>query len=179
MQPKESLVTESTALETSLVTKGATLEASLVTEGAALEASLVTKGIAMDGNLVAKERTNDFVTSSELLDECNNSIEKKDKPQESLVTEGTTLEASLVTKGATLEGSLVTEGVALEASLVTKGIAMDDNFVAKESTNDFVTSSELLDECNSSMEKKDTVTLCSYLGEQRMKQLQMEAIRQK
>nr|GEU43498.1 reverse transcriptase domain-containing protein [Tanacetum cinerariifolium] len=98
------------------------------------------------------------------------------QPQESLVTESTTLEASLVTKGATLEASLVTEGAALEASLVTKGIAMDDNFVAKESTNDFVTSSELLDKCNNSMEKKDTVTSCSYSGEQRMQQLQMECM---
>nr|GEZ20800.1 hypothetical protein [Tanacetum cinerariifolium] len=201
MRPQESLVTESTTLEASLVTEGATLEASLVTDGAALEASLITKGIAMDDNLVAKQSTYDFVTSSKLLDECNNSIEKKDKmkerevkakrdikqwlkesemqPQESLVTESTTLKASLVTEGATLEASLVTEGAALEASVVTKGIAMDDNFIVKERTNDFVTSLELQDECNNSMEKKDTITLCSYSGEQRMQQLQMEAIIQK
>ncbi|GKC10675.1 hypothetical protein Tco_1007457 [Tanacetum coccineum] len=59
--------------------------------------------------------------------------------QESLSTDGTTLDASLVTKGATLEPSLVTTGVAL-----------DDNLVAKESTNDSITSSEQVDESNSS-----------------------------
>ncbi|GJU46240.1 hypothetical protein Tco_1203506 [Tanacetum coccineum] len=68
----------------------------------------------------------------------------------SSVTEGTTLEACLVTEGATLEACLVTEGATLEACLVTKGIALDDNLVAKESTDDSVTSSEQLDERRSS-----------------------------
>nr|GEV47928.1 hypothetical protein [Tanacetum cinerariifolium] len=60
-------------LQESLVTKGTTLEACLVTEGATLEACLVTEGIEMDDSLVAKGNTNDFVTSSEQLDESNNS----------------------------------------------------------------------------------------------------------
>ncbi|GJX00801.1 hypothetical protein Tco_0184714 [Tanacetum coccineum] len=51
--------------------------------------------------------------------------------QESLVTEGTTLEANLSIDGATLEASLVTEGIVLDASLV-----------AKQSTVDSSTSSE-------------------------------------
>nr|GEW94997.1 hypothetical protein [Tanacetum cinerariifolium] len=41
--------------------------------------------------------------------------------------------------------SLVTEGATLEASLVTEGIALNDNLVAKESTDDSVPSSEQLD----------------------------------
>ncbi|GJX24384.1 hypothetical protein Tco_0228829 [Tanacetum coccineum] len=90
------------------------------------------------------------------------------------VSEGTTLEACLVTEGAILEAFLVTEGVALEACLVTKGITMDDNLVDKESTYD-TTSSEQLDECNSSMEKKDTVSSCSDSIEQHMQQLQLQA----
>ncbi|GJW66292.1 hypothetical protein Tco_0120716, partial [Tanacetum coccineum] len=80
--------------------------------------------------------------------------EKEIQQQESLVTEGTTLEACLVT-----------EDVALEACLIAKGITMDDNLVAKESTDDS-SLSEQLDECNSSMEKTDTVSLCSDSEEQ-------------
>ncbi|GJU41237.1 hypothetical protein Tco_1194194 [Tanacetum coccineum] len=94
--------------------------------------------------------------------------------QESLVTEITTLEANLSTNAC-----LVTEGATLEACLVTEGITMDDNLVAKESTYDSVTSSKQLDECNSSVEKKDTVTSCFDSKEQHMQQLQMQASRQK
>ncbi|GJW39958.1 hypothetical protein Tco_0065803 [Tanacetum coccineum] len=65
--------------------------------------------------------------------------EKEIQQQESLVTEGTTLEACLVTEGAVLE-----------ACLVIEGIEMDDSLVAKESTDDFVTLSEQLDESSSS-----------------------------
>ncbi|GJZ93735.1 hypothetical protein Tco_0665938, partial [Tanacetum coccineum] len=80
--------------------------------------------------------------------------EKEIQQQESLVTEGTTLEACLVT-----------EDVALEACLIAKGITMDDNLVAKESTDDS-TLLEQLDECNSSMEKTNTVSLCFDSKEQ-------------
>ncbi|GJU15975.1 hypothetical protein Tco_1143941 [Tanacetum coccineum] len=74
--------------------------------------------------------------------------------------------------------SLDTEGVALEACLVTRGITMDDNLVAKESKDDS-TSSEQLDECNSSMEKKDIVSSCSDSEEQHLQQLQLHARSQK
>ncbi|GJU62912.1 hypothetical protein Tco_1244747 [Tanacetum coccineum] len=43
-----------------------------------------------------------------------------ERTQESLVSEGATMEPSLVIEGATLEASLVTEGAALEASLDTE-----------------------------------------------------------
>ncbi|GJY16375.1 hypothetical protein Tco_0386797 [Tanacetum coccineum] len=66
---------------------------------------------------------------------------------------------------------LVTEGAALEACLVTEGITMDDNLVAKESTYDSIISSDQLDECNSSVEKKDIVTSCFDSEEQHMQQL--------
>ncbi|GJW59628.1 hypothetical protein Tco_0108963 [Tanacetum coccineum] len=111
--------------------------------------------------------------------------EREIQQQESLSTNGTKLnansvteedclEACLVTEGAILEACLVTKGVALEACLVTKGITMDDNLVDKESTDDS-TSSEQLDECNSSMEKKDAVSSCSDSKEQHMQQLQLQA----
>ncbi|GKA35541.1 RNA-directed DNA polymerase, eukaryota, reverse transcriptase zinc-binding domain protein [Tanacetum coccineum] len=58
----------------------------------------------------------------------------------SLVTKGTKLEACLVTEGATLEANLVTEGAALETSLVTEGIALDASLVDKQSTVDSNTS---------------------------------------
>ncbi|GJY21486.1 hypothetical protein Tco_0394052 [Tanacetum coccineum] len=51
----------------------------------------------------------------------------------SSVTEGTKLEACLVTEGATLEDNLVTEGAVLETSLVTEGIALDANAVIERS----------------------------------------------
>ncbi|GJW00310.1 hypothetical protein Tco_1555561 [Tanacetum coccineum] len=72
--------------------------------------------------------------------------EREIHQQESLVIEGTTLEANLSTDGTTSDASSVIDGPALEACLVTKGIAMDDNFVARESIHDFVTSLEQLDE---------------------------------
>nr|GEV11540.1 reverse transcriptase zinc-binding domain-containing protein [Tanacetum cinerariifolium] len=45
--------------------------------------------------------------------------------QESLVTEGTTLEANLSTNGTSLDASLVIEGTALEACLVSEGAVME------------------------------------------------------
>ncbi|GKB54330.1 hypothetical protein Tco_0905083 [Tanacetum coccineum] len=69
------------------------------------------------------------------LDDLDKLIDERQ--QESLVTEGTTLEANLSTDGTSLDAISVTE-------------AMDDNLVAKESTNDSVTSSEQLDESSSS-----------------------------
>ncbi|GKE07971.1 hypothetical protein Tco_1411522 [Tanacetum coccineum] len=53
------------------------MDACLVTEDATLEACFVTERITMDDNLVVKESTVDS-TSSEQLDECNNSMEKID-----------------------------------------------------------------------------------------------------
>nr|GEX76055.1 hypothetical protein [Tanacetum cinerariifolium] len=64
--------------------------------------------------------------------------EREIQQQESLVTEGTTFEANLCTDDATLE-----------ACLFTEGIALDDNLITKESTNDYVTSLEQLDESSS------------------------------
>nr|GEY41551.1 hypothetical protein [Tanacetum cinerariifolium] len=89
--------------------------------------SLITKGTTLEANLSTDGTT--LGASS--------------------VIEGTTLEACLVTKGATLKACLVTKGATLEACLVTKDIKMDDNFVAKESTDDYVTSLEQLDESSS------------------------------
>ncbi|GKB52729.1 hypothetical protein Tco_0903482, partial [Tanacetum coccineum] len=76
--------------------------------------------------------------------------EREIQQQESLVTEGTTLEANLSNDGTTLDASLVTEGATLEACLVTEGTTMDDNLVAKESIDDSVTSLEQLEESNNS-----------------------------
>nr|GEZ42677.1 outer membrane protein porin [Tanacetum cinerariifolium] len=56
---------------------------------------------------------------------------------------------SLVIEGARLEANLVTDGVALEESLVTEGITLDASLVAKESTDDYVSSLEQLDESSS------------------------------
>ncbi|GKC86025.1 hypothetical protein Tco_1141742, partial [Tanacetum coccineum] len=50
---------------------------------------------------------------------------------------------SLVTDGTALEACLITEGAVMEACLVNKGRALDDNLVVKETTDDIVTSSEL------------------------------------
>ncbi|GJQ91577.1 hypothetical protein Tco_0002716 [Tanacetum coccineum] len=97
------------------------------------------------------------------LDVLNKLIDER---QESLVPEGTTLEANLstggtaldassVTEGAVLEACLVTEDATLEACLVTEGIAIDDNLVTKESTYDFVTSLEQPDESRSSRNDAD------------------------
>ncbi|GKE49993.1 hypothetical protein Tco_1481251 [Tanacetum coccineum] len=47
--------------------------------------------------------------------------------QESLVIEGTTLEANLCTDNTVIEACLVTEGETLEACLVKEGIALNDN----------------------------------------------------
>ncbi|GKA12051.1 hypothetical protein Tco_0691597 [Tanacetum coccineum] len=57
---------------------------------------------------------------------------------------------SLVSEGTTLEYCLVTNDAELEACLVTGGIELDDSLVAKKSTDDSVTSSEQLNESNSS-----------------------------
>ncbi|GJW66226.1 hypothetical protein Tco_0120650 [Tanacetum coccineum] len=78
--------------------------------------------------------------------------EREIHQQESLVTEGTTLEANLSTdgtpldassviEGASLEAYLVTKGAALEANLVTEGITLDASLVTKKSTVDSSTSS--------------------------------------
>ncbi|GKB19331.1 hypothetical protein Tco_0853254 [Tanacetum coccineum] len=87
--------------------------------------------------------------------------ESEMQKQESLVTEGTTLEANLSTDGTTLDGSLVTEGTTLEASLVTKGISLDASLVAKQSTIDSTTSSEQQNESNGSRKE------CSRLGNEK------------
>ncbi|GKD96034.1 hypothetical protein Tco_1379931 [Tanacetum coccineum] len=87
--------------------------------------------------------------------------EREIQQQESLVTEGTTLEANLSTDGTTLDGSLVTEGTTLEASLVTKGISLDASLVAKQSTIDSTTSSEQQNESNGSRKE------CSRLGNEK------------
>ncbi|GJY95855.1 hypothetical protein Tco_0512216 [Tanacetum coccineum] len=93
------------------------------------------------------------------LKELDKLIDKRQ--QESLVTEGTTLEANLSTDGTTLDGSLVTEGTTLEASLVTKGISLDASLVAKQSTIDSTTSSEQQNESNGSRKE------CSRLGNEK------------
>ncbi|GJX20707.1 hypothetical protein Tco_0223384 [Tanacetum coccineum] len=54
--------------------------------------------------------------------------------QESLVTEGSTLEACLITEGATIEACLITKGETLEACLVNEGIAVNDNTGVTESS---------------------------------------------
>ncbi|GJV79128.1 hypothetical protein Tco_1514998 [Tanacetum coccineum] len=46
--------------------------------------------------------------------------------QESLVIEGTTLEACLVTEGAVMEACFVSEGASLEACLVNEDITLND-----------------------------------------------------
>ncbi|GJX49685.1 hypothetical protein Tco_0276530 [Tanacetum coccineum] len=58
---------------------------------------------------------------------------------------------SLVTDGTALEACLITEGAVMEDCLVNMGRALDDNLVVKETTDDTVTSSEQLDESSSSM----------------------------
>ncbi|GKA27223.1 hypothetical protein Tco_0713391 [Tanacetum coccineum] len=75
--------------------------------------------------------------------------------------------------------NLSTKGTTLVACLVTEGIAMDDNLIDKESTFDSITSSKQLDECNSLVEQKDTVSSCSDSEEQHMQQLQLQARSQK
>ncbi|GJS76026.1 hypothetical protein Tco_0725907 [Tanacetum coccineum] len=87
--------------------------------------------------------------------------EREIQQQESLVTEGTTLEVNLSTDGTTLDGSLVTEGTTLDASLVTKGISLDASLVAKQSTIDSTTSSEQQNESNGSRKE------CSRLGNEK------------
>nr|GEV33408.1 hypothetical protein [Tanacetum cinerariifolium] len=57
---------------------------------------------------------------------------------------------SLVTNGATLEANLSTNGIALDVSLATKGIELDVSLVAKQSTVDSTTSSEQQNESNGS-----------------------------
>nr|GEV07265.1 reverse transcriptase zinc-binding domain-containing protein [Tanacetum cinerariifolium] len=52
-------------------------------------------------------------------------IKNLERLQESLVTEGTTLEANLSTNGTSLDASLVIEGTALEACLVSEGAVME------------------------------------------------------
>ncbi|GJU39261.1 hypothetical protein Tco_1192218 [Tanacetum coccineum] len=89
------------------------------------------------------------------------------------------LQESLSTNSIALDASLIIKGAVMEACLVTKGIAMDDNLVNKERTNDSVTSSEQLDECNNSVEQKDTISSYSNSEEQHMQQLQLQARSQK
>ncbi|GJZ30453.1 hypothetical protein Tco_0575500 [Tanacetum coccineum] len=55
--------------------------------------------------------------------------ENEMQKQESLVSEGTTLEASLVIKGVALEDCLVTNDADLEASLVTNGAYLEASLV--------------------------------------------------
>ncbi|GKC85898.1 hypothetical protein Tco_1141615 [Tanacetum coccineum] len=78
--------------------------------------------------------------------------ERAIQQQESLVTEGTTLEANLSTNGISLDVSLVTEGIALDASLV-----------AKQSTVDSTTSSKQHNESNGSRNK------CSKSGNENIR----------
>ncbi|GKB37578.1 hypothetical protein Tco_0882520, partial [Tanacetum coccineum] len=72
--------------------------------------------------------------------------------------------------------SLVTEGTIMEACLVTQGIEMDDNLVALQCTVDSSTSSEQQNKRNSLVEQKDTISLCSASEEQHM---QLQARSQK
>ncbi|GKA59676.1 hypothetical protein Tco_0758989 [Tanacetum coccineum] len=79
-----------------------------------------------------------------------------------LVTEDTTLEANLSTNSSALDVSSVIEGAAKEVCLVTEGATLeaslvneDDNSVAMESTDDFVTSLEQLNESSSSWNDVD------------------------
>ncbi|GJR20892.1 hypothetical protein Tco_0969419 [Tanacetum coccineum] len=53
--------------------------------------------------------------------------ESEIKQQESLVIEGTVMEACLSTNGATIKACLVTEGASLKACLVNEGITLNDN----------------------------------------------------
>nr|GEZ66720.1 hypothetical protein [Tanacetum cinerariifolium] len=62
--------------------------------------------------------------------------ESKLQQQESLVTDGTTLEANLNIDGTTLDASLVIEDTTLEACLVTKGAVTEARFVTKGATLD-------------------------------------------
>ncbi|GKD34232.1 hypothetical protein Tco_1249741, partial [Tanacetum coccineum] len=55
--------------------------------------------------------------------------ENEMQKQESLVSEGTALEASLVIKGVALEDCLVTDDADLEASLVTNGAYLEASLV--------------------------------------------------
>ncbi|GKC87764.1 hypothetical protein Tco_1148413, partial [Tanacetum coccineum] len=62
------------------------------------------------------------------IKEIKNRLKEKEiQQQESLVIEGTTLEACLVTKGVVIEACLITEGAALEACLVNEGLELNDN----------------------------------------------------
>ncbi|GJW27109.1 hypothetical protein Tco_0040920 [Tanacetum coccineum] len=161
----------------SLVTEGAILEACLVTKGATLEACLVNESRALDDNLVVKETTDDSVTSSEQLDKSISSqqphatfpqldsglvVPKEKEFQEIKEIEIRLQESkmhkqeSLVSKGTSLEDCLVTEDAELEACFVNKDIEVDDNLVAKESIDDFVTSSEKLDESSRSQNENSS-----------------------
>ncbi|GJV54602.1 hypothetical protein Tco_1455607 [Tanacetum coccineum] len=60
--------------------------------------------------------------------------EKEIQQQESLVTEGTTLEACLVTEVVAIEACLITEAATLEACLLNEGIALNDNTGVMESS---------------------------------------------
>nr|GEY05329.1 reverse transcriptase zinc-binding domain-containing protein [Tanacetum cinerariifolium] len=72
----------------------------------------------------------------EAIQEIENQIKEREiHQQESLVTEGTTLEANLST-----------DSTPLDTSSVTEGISLDDNLVAKENTYDSVRLSKQLDE---------------------------------
>ncbi|GJZ32480.1 hypothetical protein Tco_0577916 [Tanacetum coccineum] len=57
--------------------------------------------------------------------------EREIQQQESLSTNGISLDASLVIDGTTLDASLVTERATLEASLVNKAISLDASLVDK------------------------------------------------
>ncbi|GJX26131.1 hypothetical protein Tco_0232427 [Tanacetum coccineum] len=65
--------------------------------------------------------------------------ESEIQQQESLVNEGTIMEACLSTDGTVMKACLVTEGASLEACLANKGIALNDNMGVTESSGTYDT----------------------------------------
>nr|GFC68387.1 hypothetical protein [Tanacetum cinerariifolium] len=116
---------------------------------------LIDERVLKDGELRMKE------SEVQAIKEIEKWLKEREiQQQENLSTEGIvveanlstddiTLEACLVTESTVMDACLVTEGASLEACLVIEGTKMDDSLVAKESTNDYVTSSEQLDESSS------------------------------
>nr|GEW26723.1 hypothetical protein [Tanacetum cinerariifolium] len=93
---------------------------------------LIDERVIKHGELQMKEKEAHTIKEIKKRLEESNLLQ-----QESLVTEGTTLEANLstndlvmeacfITEGAVMEAILVTEGATLEASLVNEGITLND-----------------------------------------------------
>ncbi|GKA94827.1 hypothetical protein Tco_0816865 [Tanacetum coccineum] len=97
---------------------------------------LIDERVLKYGELQMKER------EVQAIKEIEKQLKEREiQQQESLVTEGTTLEDNLSKDGITLDASLVTEGTTLDASLVTVGIAIGASLVDTQSTVDSSTSS--------------------------------------